>query len=103
MGTHGKLSVLVQSGRHLDFVEKLTTAAIEKGKQVKIHLLGDGVAFVNTQGFARLVHRSQITICSESFNNFFRGNMPPVPKSVKIVQPRQLTEILQWCQRSVVF
>ena len=102
MGTHRKLGVLVQSDRHLDFVERLTAAAIKKRKQVKIHLLGDGVAFVNTEGFGRLVHRSQITICSESFNNFFMGNMPLVPKSVKIVQPRQLTEILQWCERSVV-
>ena len=103
MDAYGKLSILVQSDRHFDFVEKLTAAAIEKGKQVKIHILGDGVALVKSHGFARLVHLAQVTICSESFDKFFRGNIPSVPKSVKIVRPRQISDILQWSERGVVF
>ena len=71
MDVHGKLSILVQSDRHFDFVENLTEAALEKGKQVKIHILGDGVAFINSITFAHLIHMAQISICSDSFNKFF--------------------------------
>lgn len=103
MDVHGKLSILVQSDRHFDFVEKLTEAALEKGKQVKIHILGDGVAFISSNTFTRLIHMAQISICSDSFNKFFGENIPVLPRTVKIVQPRQITEIVQWCDRNIVF
>ncbi len=103
MTTSRKLCILVQSGRYFNYLEELTKAADIKGKEVKIHLLGTGVEFIESTDFHHLTHRAQITICSTSFEKRFTGRIPTVPKGVKFVRPGQITDILQWSDRCVVF
>jgi hypothetical protein len=103
MGIQGKLSILIQSDRHLDYVEKLTAAAHAKGKQLKIHILGDGVAIINSSEFMRLLPMAQVTICANSFTRFYKHKTPTVPQAVKMIQAHQVADIVDWCDRSVVF
>lgn len=103
MDTQGKLSILIQSDRHLDYVGKLTAAAHAKGKQLKIHIMGDGVAITNSSEFMRFLQVAQVSICVNSFTRFYKQNTPPVPKAVKMIQAHQASDIVDWCDRSVVF
>ena len=99
----GKLSILVQSDQHFDFVEQLATAAFEKGTQVKIHMFGNGARCADLPALSGLAGFVQITICRDSFKKLCHGKAASLPRSVRLVQPQQISEVVQWCDRSVVF
>ncbi len=103
METHGRLSILVKSDRHFDFVEKLTEAAFQKRREVKIHMMGAGVALLWANPFSRLAEVAQISICDDSFDKFHANKIPPIPESVQIVPPEQISKIIEWSDRNVVF
>mgnify|MGYP001827830678 CR=1 FL=1 len=103
MSDFGKLSILVQSDQHFDFVEQLTVAAFEKGTQVKIHLFGNGVRCAGSPALTGLAKVAHITVCSDSYRKLSKGEAAPLPRSVTLVPPQQISEIVQWCDRSVVF
>ena len=93
----------MQSDQHFDFVEQLATAAFEKGTLVKIHLFGNGAKCADLPALSVLARFAQITICSDSFKKLCQGRTASLPRSVRLVQPQQISEVVQWCDRSVVF
>jgi len=103
MRTKNTLSIIVNSNRYFDFVEKLADAALDQEKQVRIHLLGSGCEFIETDACTRLSRLVQMTRCVltdqqnavERFNHHQRG--------VAVVPPQELSLILQDCHRYVVF
>lgn len=103
METHGRLSILVKSDRHFDFVEKLTEAAFQKKREVKIHIMGDGVALLWGNPFIRLTGIAQISICGDSVDKLHTDKITPIPESIQIVTPEQISRIIEWSDRSVVF
>lgn len=103
MAKHGKLFILVQSSRYIDFVENLVDAAIGKGKEIRIHLIGAGVTFIESPRFTRHARRVRITICSTSFDKKFMKQNPTLPKMVKSIQPEKVSDIVEWSDRCVVF
>lgn len=103
METYGRLSILVKSDRHFDFVEKLAEAAFQKKREVKIHMMGAGVALLQENPFVRLVEVAQVSICGDSIGKLRVTNIPPIPDSVQIVPPEQLFKIIEWSDRNVVF
>lgn len=103
MTVNRKLSILVQSDKYFDFVEKLADAAVEKGASVKIHILGDGVSMIQSDIFVRLAKRARISICATSFKRRFKVNIPQVPLSVAVVPSDCIVDLLKWSDRHVVF
>jgi len=103
MSGYSKLSILVQSDQYFDFVEQLAEAAFEKGTHVKIHVFGNGVRCAALPALSDLAKLAQITICSDSFNKLCAHKDVNLPRSVKLVEPQQISEVVQWCDRSVVF
>ncbi len=99
----GKLGILVQSGNYFKFVENLADAAGKKDKEIRIHLIGAGVALVSYEGFQHLTQIAPVTICSDSFGKQFGNRKPRVPYAVTFVEPPHVTEIVQWSDRCVVF
>ena len=49
------LGILVSSDKHMDYVVKLTSAAHEKGKAVRIFFTGNGVLLTQSPEFKNLV------------------------------------------------
>lgn len=103
MDTDGKLSIVVQSAKHFDLVRKLATAAVEKGKRIKIHMVGNGVLLVKSGRFTGLDLLARVTICEASGRKLLKEGLTAVPESVEIVQPGQINDIIQWSDRSIVF
>lgn len=103
MTMSGNLGILVQSGNYFEFVENLADAAEKRGKQLKIHLLGTGVTLVSYNGFTHLTQLAPVTICTASFEKQFGNQKQSAPQEVTFVKPEHITEIIQWCDRCVVF
>jgi hypothetical protein len=103
MSDYSRLSILVQSDQHFDFVEQLAAAAFEKGTHVKIHMFGNGARCAALPALSDLAQMAQITICSDSFNKLCARKDVKLPISVKLVEPQEISEVVQWCDRSVVF
>lgn len=103
METQGRLSILVKSDQHFDFVRKLTEAAFQKKREVKIHMMGDGVALLWENPFTRLTGIAQISICGDSVDKLHTNKISPIPDSVQIVPPEQISKIIEWSDRNVVF
>ena len=99
----GKLGILVQSDNYFKFVENLADAAGKKDKEVRIHLIGTGVALVSYEGIKHLTQIGPVTICSDSFKKQFGNRKSWLPCAVTLVEPHHVTEIVQWSDRCVVF
>ena len=97
------LGILVNSDRYFDQVEKLTHAALQKGKRVRIHLWGDGLAMIGTKLFERLSQRVRITVCSESALGFSTGERGELTKKVEMISPGEMASAFQECHRHLVF
>ncbi len=103
MDKQGKLCILVKSDRYFDLVEQLSEAAFQQKRQVKIHILGAGVALLCAKPFARLTEVAQISICTDSVDKFHANNISSIPESVRIVPPELVSRIIEWGDRNVVF
>jgi hypothetical protein len=74
------LGILVSSDRHLSDVINLTSAAHEKGIQVRIFFTGKGVLLTLSPEFKRLVGKAKLSICDVSFRaNGLHGREQDVP------------------------
>ena len=98
-----RLTILVKSDQHFDFVAKLAQAAFEKERPVKIHMMGEGVALLWENSLSGLLGVAQLSACAESVAQFHSKKSAPVPESVAIVSPEKISELIQWGDRSVVF
>lgn len=103
MRAENRLGIVVNSNRYFDFVEKLTDAALEQGKQVRIHLLGSGCEFMHTDACLRLSRLVQMTLCPAIPQRDGGAPGKVCQRGVDVVPPRELSAILQNCHRYVVF
>ena len=97
------LGIIINSNRYFGFVTKLADAALGKGKQVRIHLLGSGWEFIKTDACNRLSHLTQITLCAFSAKQNAPQHMNDIDPCITLVPPQALSMILQDCDRHVVF
>jgi hypothetical protein len=71
------LGILVSSDKHLDYVNKLTDAANEKGKDVLIFFTGKGVLLTQRPEFSQLVGKAEMSLCDVSFRALgLEGEVP---------------------------
>jgi hypothetical protein len=71
------LGILVSSDKHLDYVNKLTNAAHEKGKDVVIFFTGKGVLLTQSPEFVQLVGKAKMSLCDVSFRALgLEGKVP---------------------------
>ena len=103
MQAKATLGIIVNSNRYFAFVDKLAEAALAKGKQVCIHLVGSGCEFIGTEACARLSAKARCTVCAASLEKMGAGGAAGIPAGVSPVPPQALTRILKACQRCVVF
>ena len=103
MRAENRLGILVNSNRYFDFVEKLADAALMRGKQVRIHLLGSGCEFIHTDACLRLSRLVQMTLCPCTPQQGSEAPGKVGQHGVDVVPPRELSAILQDCHRYVVF
>lgn len=103
MRAENRLGIVVNSNRYFDFVEKLTDAALAQGKQVRIHLLGSGCEFIHTHACLRLSRLVRMTLCPSTPQQDSGAPGEYRQRDVDVVPPRELSAILQNCNRYVVF
>jgi predicted peroxiredoxin len=97
------LGILVSSDKHLDYVIKLTTAAHEKGKKVRIFFTGRGVFLTQQPEFSNLVGKAKLSVCDVSFRaNGLEGDVPGVGFKDFATQARN-AEMIKECDRYLVF
>ncbi|MEE8429720.1 MAG: hypothetical protein V3S16_00545 [Candidatus Desulfatibia sp.] len=71
------LGILVSSDKHLDYVNKLTNAAHEKGKDVLIFFTGKGVLLTQSPEFTQLAGKAKMSLCDVSFRALgLEGEVP---------------------------
>ena len=102
MEQHKRLTILVKSDQYFDYVERLAQAASQRERSVKIHMMGEGVALLWEHSLNGLLDVAQVSACSKSVAQFRSRKIEHVPKSVAIVSPEVISEIIQWGDRSVV-
>lgn len=89
------LAILVTSSRHPDYVRQLARAACQKGKSVKVHFAGDGVALATARMRESLAAWAEVTVCPTG----------PGPEDAGDARtdPSRLAELIAGCDRYVVF
>jgi len=98
-----KLGILVGSDKYLDYVIKLTDAAHQKGKKIEIFFTGKGVKLTQEPSFEQLVGKAKLSVCDVSFRAFnFSGEVPGVGFKDFATQARN-AEMINACDRYVVF
>lgn len=98
-----KLGILVATDRHLDHVISLTQAARNKGKTIEIFFTGAGVALTQQKAFADLVGKARLSVCDVSFRAMgLSGDVPGVGFKDFATQARN-AEMINECDRYVVF
>ena len=97
------LGILVCSASHLDYVIALASAAHDKGKNVRIFFTGKGVLLTQKPEFEQLVGKAKLSVCDVSFRaNNLSGDVPGVGFKDFATQARN-AEMIEWCDRYVVF
>jgi hypothetical protein len=98
-----KLGILVGTDKFLDHVIRLTDAAYNKGKQIEIFFTGSGVLLTQKPDFARLVGKAKLSVCDVSFRGLgLSGDVPGVGFKDFATQARN-AEMINACDRYVVF
>jgi predicted peroxiredoxin len=98
-----RLGILVNTEKHLKNVIALTKAAHEKGKKVQIFFTGKGVLLTQQPEFAELVGKAKLSVCDVSFRaNGLSGEVPGVGFKDFATQARN-AEMIDECDRYVVF
>ncbi len=97
------LGMLVATDRHLDYVRKLTDAAITRKKKVEIFFTGRGVLLTQHPDFEKLTGKARLSVCDVSFRELgLSGPVPGVGFSDFVTQARN-AEMIDHCDRYVVF
>ncbi|MGD2271124.1 MAG: hypothetical protein PVI06_12040 [Desulfobacterales bacterium] len=97
-----ELGILVSSDKHLEYVVKLTGAAHDKGKAVRIFFTGKGVLLTQKPGFEKLVGKADIKLCDVSFRNFgLQADIPGLDFKDYATQAKN-ADMIQKCERYVV-
>lgn len=97
------LGIIVNSNRYFGFVTNLADAALDKERQVRIHLLGKGWEFIKTDACPRLSRLTRITLCELSAQQNASQYTHHIQRRIFIVPPQELSIILRDCYRYVVF
>ena len=98
-----KLGILVGTDKYLDQVIGLTDAAHEKGKEIEIFFTGSGVLLTQNSDFAKLVGKAKLSVCDVSFRALgLSGDVPGVGFKDFATQARN-AEMINACDRYVVF
>ena len=97
------LGILVSSDKHMDYVVKLTSAAHEKGKAVRIFFTGNGVLLTQLPEFKKLVGKAKLTLCDVSYRALgLEGDVPGLGFKDYATQAKN-AEMVKECDRYVVF
>lgn len=98
-----KLGIMVGTDKYFDYVINLTEAAHEKGKTVEIFFTGMGVKLTRHADFEKLVGKAKLSVCDVSFRGYgLTGDVPGVGFKDFATQARN-AEMLNECDRYVVF
>ena len=62
-----KLGILVTSNKYLDYIMKLTEAALARDKEVQIFFTGQSVLLTRAPEFAQLAEKAKVSVCDVSF------------------------------------
>jgi hypothetical protein len=89
----GRLGILVNSDRHPEYVLELCRAARMRGRQVRVHFTGAGVALAEGPLLEALEGMAQI---SREPRSSGRAGVPEIPDL-------ELPEFFHRCDRTVVF
>lgn len=103
MRAENRLGIIVNSNRYFGFVEKLADAALEREKQVRIHLLGSGCEFIKTDACTRLSQLARVTICALTLQENAGKLSNHSQCGVVVVPAQELSLVLKDCKRCVVF
>jgi hypothetical protein len=98
------LGILVSSDRFMDHIAGLCRAAAETGRKAVVFLTGPGVLLVNDPRFPELVETgARITVCEVSFLAY--GLSKPIPglKEMDFTNQMQNAEMVEHCERYLVF
>ncbi len=98
-----KLGILVGTDKYFDYVINLAEAAHTKGKTVEIFFTGTGVKLTQRAEFEKLVGKAKLSVCDVSFRGYgLTGDVPGVGFKDFATQARN-AEMLNECDRYVVF
>jgi len=97
------LGIVVNSNRFFDQVTQLAEAALQDQKIVRVHLLGPGWAYIQTEAYMRLHKAVHISICAISARHYAAQHIDTTDPYLSVVHPKKLSKILQDCHRHVVF
>lgn len=103
MQTKGTLGIIVNSNKYFEFVVLLAQAAADQDTAVHIHLLGSGCQFALTDACMRISRQVRITMCATSADKMAQGAAEAANGRISLVPPRELTRLLEQCDRHVVF
>jgi hypothetical protein len=93
------LGILVTTGNHPEYIVKLTTAAVEKGKAVRLLFSGNGIALLATPEIQSLEKIAEIRIHQGE-----ERQRAPIGKEFRAKTPAAETDIIfNGCERFVVF
>ena len=97
------LAVFVSSDQHLDKTFELCMAANKKGVKVSIFLTHLGILLTRNPRFPELSAMAEVALCNVAFENL--GLKPPVPgiDDKDFVTQARHAEIIEGCDRYVVF
>ena len=97
------LGMLVTTDRHLDYVLKLTDAAMARKKKVEIFFTGRGVLLTRHPDFEKLAGKARLSVCDISFRTMgLSGPVPGIGFNDFATQARN-AEMIEKCDRYVVF
>jgi len=97
------LGIFVSSDKHLDYIINLTTAAHAMGKEVTIFFTGAGVRLTQLPEFEQLVGKAKMSLCDVSFKAFgLSGEVPGFGPKDFATQTKN-AEMLEKCDRYIVF
>ncbi len=98
-----RLGILVSSDYHLEKVISLTTAAHQKGKKVQIFFSHTGVLLTQKPEFEQLVGKAKMVLCLACFQKYgLEGDVPGFEEKDFATQAKHV-EMIQECDRYVVF
>ena len=97
------LGIVVNSNRYFNYVTHLADAALQDQKDVRVHLMGPGSAYIQTKDCKRLSKTVSITLCMTSARWFAREKLEKFNNIITLVHPGELSKILGNCTRYVVF
>ena len=98
-----KLGILVSSDKHMDYIVRLTEAAVKKKKAVEIFFTGQGVLLTQTPEFRKLVGKAKLSLCDNSFRALgLEGDVPGLGFKDFATQAKN-AELIKNSDRYVVF